>query len=231
MGTATDPYQPAEGHFRLTRGAIEALGAAGTPFGLITRGPLIVRDVDVLSFASERAEVGVTFSIPTLDPEIWRRTEPGTAPPRQRLRAIRTLIDAGIDASVGMAPILPGLSDDPDKMADVVRAARDAGATSVWTNVLYLGREPVNTSSTTSPATGQSCCRRYERLYAGRAYVAKDVLDPVRAQVRALAREHGIADRRRRPVAPPGAHQERDGGEQLALAGLLSPGALPDPAA
>ena len=138
VGTATDPYQPAEGRFRLTRGAIEALGEARTPIGLITRGPMIVRDVDVLAFASERAKVGVTFSIPTLDPEIWRLTEPGTAPPRQRLRALRTLVDAGIDASVGMAPILPGLSDDPAEMADVVRAARDAGATSIWTNVLYL---------------------------------------------------------------------------------------------
>ncbi|MFL5724378.1 MAG: SPL family radical SAM protein, partial [Chloroflexota bacterium] len=74
VGTATDPYQPAEGHFRLTRGAIEALGEAHTPFGMITRGPLIVRDVDVLTFASERAEVGVTFSVPTLDPTIWRLT-------------------------------------------------------------------------------------------------------------------------------------------------------------
>ena len=136
IGTATDPYQPAEGHFRLTRSAIEALGESRTPIGLITRGPMIVRDIDVLAAASERAEVGVTFSIPTIDPEIWRLTEPGTAPPRQRLRALRTLIDAGIDASVGMAPILPGLSDDPAKMADVVRAARDAGATSIWTNVL-----------------------------------------------------------------------------------------------
>src|SRR6266545_34254 len=135
IGTATDPYQSAEGRFRLTRGSIVALGEARTPFGIITRGPMIVRDVNVLADAARRAEVSVTFSIPTLDREIWRRTEPGTAPPRQRLRAIRTLVDAGIDTSVGMAPILPGLSDDPVKMADVVRAARDAGATSVWTNV------------------------------------------------------------------------------------------------
>ena len=173
VGTATDPYQPAEGHFRLTRGAIEALGAAGTPFGLITRGPLIVRDVDVLSFASERAEVGVTFSIPTLDPEIWRRTEPGTAPPRQRLRAIRTLIDAGIDASVGMAPILPGLSDDPEKMADVVRAARDAGATSIWTNVLYLRPGTREHFLDNLARDWPELLPRYERLYAGRAYVGE----------------------------------------------------------
>src|SRR4051795_7595488 len=202
VGTATDPYQPAEGHFRLTRRAIEALGAAETPFGMITRGPLIVRDVDVLSSASERADVGVTFSIPTLDPEIWRRTEPGTAPPRQRLRAIRTLIDAGIDASVGMAPILPGLSDDPEKMADVVRAARDAGATSVWTNVLYLKPGTREHFLDNLARDWPELIPMYERLYQGRAYVAKDVLEPVRGRVRDLARENGIADRRRHGLRP-----------------------------
>jgi DNA repair photolyase len=136
IGAATDPYQPAEGHYRLTRGSIEAFGAAASPFSIITRGPMIVRDVDVLVEAAKRAGVSVTFSIPTLDDPIWRTTEPGTAPPRQRLRAISQLVDAGIDAGVGMAPILPGLSDRPELMADVVKAARDAGATSIWTNVL-----------------------------------------------------------------------------------------------
>src|SRR3954462_15689749 len=98
VGTATDPYQPAEGRWRLTRGAIVALGEAATPFGLITRGPLIVRDVDVLAAAARQADVSVTFSVPTLDHEIWRLTEPGTAPPRQRLRALTALLDPGIRA-------------------------------------------------------------------------------------------------------------------------------------
>jgi DNA repair photolyase len=202
VGTATDPYQPAEGHFRLTRGAIEALGASATPIGLITRGPMIVRDVDVLRFASERADVGVTFSIPTLDPTIWRLTEPGTAPPRQRLRALRTLVDAGIDASVGMAPILPGLSDEPSKLAEVVRAARDAGATSIWTNVLYLRPGTREHFLENLARDWPALLPRYERLYAGRAYVTKDVLEPVRRQVRELADRYGVADRRRRPARP-----------------------------
>ena len=208
VGTATDPYQPAEGHFRLTRGSLKKLAEAETPIGLITRGPLIVRDIDVLADASARAKVGVTFSIPTLDPDIWRKTEPGTAPPRQRLRAIRRLIDAGIDASVGMAPILPGLSDDPAKRTEVVKAARDAGATAVWTNVLYLKPGTREHFLENLARDWPELLPAYERLYEGRAYAAKDVVEPVKRQVRELAREYGIADRRpRRTLVPPGAEQ------------------------
>jgi DNA repair photolyase len=225
VGTATDPYQPAEGHFRLTRGAIAALADAETPIGLITRGPLIIRDVDVLAHASTKAKVGVTFSIPTLDPDIWRKTEPGTAPPRQRLRAVRTLIDAGIDASVGMAPILPGLSDEPAKMADVVKAARDAGATAVWTNVLYLRPGTREHFLENLARDWPELLPAYEQLYEGRAYVAKEVLEPVKRQVRELAKQHGIADRRpTRAQAPQPADVAPRipvGAEQLSLASAL----------
>jgi DNA repair photolyase/DNA-binding NarL/FixJ family response regulator len=138
VGAATDPYQPAEGRYRLTRACIEAFAEAASPFSIITRGPLIVRDADVLAEAARRADVSVTFSVPTLDHEIWRRTEPGTSPPRQRLRALSRLVEAGIDARVGMAPILPGLTDRPELLAEVVREARAAGATGIWANLLYL---------------------------------------------------------------------------------------------
>ena len=202
VGTATDPYQPAEGRFRLTRGAIEALADARTPIGLITRGPLIVRDIDVLVEASRRAKVGVTFSIPTLDPDIWRRTEPGTAPPRQRLRAIRTLIDAGIEASVGMAPILPGLSDDPAKMADVVRAARDAGATSIWANVLYLRPGTREHFLENLARDWPALLPRYLALYERRSYVEPSMVRAVKGEIRDLAASLGVADRRSRPIRP-----------------------------
>jgi DNA repair photolyase len=202
IGTATDPYQPAEGRFRLTRGAIVALGEARTPFGLITRGPMVVRDLDVLAAASLRAKVGVTFSIPTVDDRIWRRTEPGTAPPRQRLVAIRTLIDAGIDASVGMAPILPGISDDPAGMAAVVRAARDAGATSIWANVLYLRPGTREHFLDNLARDWPELLPRYEALYAGRAYLRDEVVKGVRRRVRDLARDHGVADRREDALVP-----------------------------
>ncbi|MEQ1834574.1 MAG: radical SAM protein, partial [Candidatus Eisenbacteria bacterium] len=111
VGAATDPYQPVEGRFRLTRGCIEALAERHTPFSIITRGPMVVRDIDVLQDAARAARVSVSLSIPTLDPEIWRVTEPGTAPPRQRLRAVRALADAGVRVGGAMAPLLPGLSD------------------------------------------------------------------------------------------------------------------------
>jgi DNA repair photolyase len=196
VGTATDPYQPAEGRFRLTRGAIVVLGESRTPFALITRGPMIVRDLDVLADAALRATVSVTFSIPTLDPEIWRRTEPGTAPPRQRLRAVRTLVDAGIKASVGMAPILPGLSDEPGLMADVVRAARDAGATSVWANVLYLRPGTREHFLENLARDWPALLPQYEAIYAGRSYVSRRVADPVLRSIGELRARYDIADRR-----------------------------------
>jgi DNA repair photolyase len=228
VGTATDPYQPAEGRFRLTRGAITALGESRTPFGLITRGPMIVRDVDVLAEAAQRAKVGVTFSIPTLDREIWRRTEPGTAPPRQRLRAIRTLIDAGIDTSVGMAPILPGLSDAPERMADVVRAARDAGATSIWTNVLYLRPGTREHFLDNLARDWPELLPKYQALYARSAYVSRDILTPVRRRVTELASRYEVADRRARPLLPvPEAIEPSF--EQLPLSAFLQAPGLSEP--
>ena len=212
IGAATDPYQPAEGRYRLTRGCIEALAEAATPFSVITRGPLIVRDVDVLLAAARRAQVAVTFSVPTVDDDVWRRTEPGTAHPRQRLRALKTLVDAGIDARVGMAPILPGLSDRPEQLAAVVRAAREAGATGIWANVLFLRPGTREHFLENLARDWPEELERYERLYAGRAYLGAEDTKPLRALVAQLAREHAIRDRRRRPPQPPAEP------EQLSLA-------------
>jgi DNA repair photolyase len=202
IGAATDPYQPAEGRYRLTRACIEALGEAANPFSIITRGPMIVRDIDVLLEAARRASVSVTFSIPTLDEDVWRKTEPSTAHPRQRLKAVSKLVDAGIKTGVGMAPILPGISDRPEQLAEVVKAARDAGATGVWTNLLFL-----------RPGTREHFLRHlaedwpelvphYRDLYRRRAYLGPAESTPVRRQVSALARAMGVADRRVNPVEP-----------------------------
>jgi DNA repair photolyase len=203
IGAATDPYQPAEGRYRLTRSCLEVLGAMRNPFSLITRGPMIVRDVDVLQEAARRAEVSVAFSVPTVDLDVWGKTEPGTAPPRQRLRAVQTLVEAGIKAGVGMAPILPGISDRPEQLEAVVRAAREAGAVSLWVNLLYL-----------KPGTREhflECVARdfpeqlghYETLYARRAYLPAADQEPVRSAVAELRTQYGLRDRRRAPLAPP----------------------------
>jgi DNA repair photolyase len=202
VGAATDPYQPAEGRYRLTRSCLQVMAAARNPVTLITRGPMIVRDIDVLTEAARRADVSVTFSVPTLDHKIWSYTEPHTAPPIQRLRALRKLIDAGIRAGVGVAPILPGLSDKPELLADVVRAARDHGATHVWANVLYLRPGTREHFLDKLGAIWPELLPTYERLYAGRAYLPDAHVKPVRGQVRELATKFDVRDRRTVRVLP-----------------------------
>jgi DNA repair photolyase len=197
VGAATDPYQPAEGRYRLTRGCIEAFAEAGNAFSLITRGPMIVRDLDVLAEAARRAKVSITFSIPTVDEDVWRKTEPSTAHPRQRLRAVKELVDAGVKVGVGMAPILPGISDRPDQLREVVKAARQAGATGVWTNLLFLRPGTREHFLQHVAEDWPELLEHYEGLYRGRAYLRSAEAKPVREQVSALAREYAIRDRRR----------------------------------
>jgi DNA repair photolyase len=198
IGAATDPYQPAEGRYRLTRGCLQALAEFSNPFQLITRGPMIVRDVDVLAEAAKRAKVAITFSIPTLDEDVWRKTEPSTAHPRQRLRALKELVDAGIKVGVGMAPILPGISDRPEQLREVVQAAREAGATGVWTNLLNLRTGTREHFLEHLAEDFPEQLPHYLELYAGgRAYLPSSETKPVREQVAAFARELGVRDRRR----------------------------------
>mgnify|MGYP000515866629 CR=1 FL=1 len=202
IGTATDPYQPAEGRYRLTRACIEELLRATTPIGIITRGPLVVRDVDVLAGASSRVDVRVNISIGTLDERIWRTTEPATAPPRQRLRAVRTLVEAGIQCGVSVAPILPGLSDSPEQLEAVVRAARDAGATHMWGNTLNLRPGTREHFLECLARDWPEQLARYTELYE-RPYLPDDVSAAMKDQLHELRDRYGIADRRPRPIVPP----------------------------
>jgi len=186
IGTATDPYQPAEGRYRLTRDSIHLLAHYQTPFGIVTRGPLIVRDVDLLTVAAERVDVSVTFSVPTLDERIWRTTEPHTAPPRQRLEALRRLAGAGIHCGVGMAPILPGLSDDPVKLREVVLAAREAGAAHLWWNVVNLRPGTREHFLESLARDWPEQLERYERLYSRSSYLRGDQTKDLNATMNEL---------------------------------------------
>jgi DNA repair photolyase len=211
IGTATDPYQPAEGRYRLTRNSLEALAERANPFSIITRGPLIVRDLDVLVAAAARAEVSVNISVPTLDDRVWRTTEPGTAPPRQRLRAVARLAAAGIRVGVGMAPILPGISDDPASLREVVRAARAAGATHLWWNVLNLRPGTREHFLEHLASDWPEELERYRRLYAGRAYLTRAQTAGLNATLADLRSEWVWEPRRRkapRPAAPPPAAEQ-----------------------
>ncbi len=208
IGAATDPYQPAEGRYRLTRACIEVLRDASNPFAIITRGPLIVRDAELLADAAARADVSVTFSVPTIDEDVWRTTEPGTAPPLQRLRALKELVAVGVRASVGMAPLLPGLSDHPSSLERVIAAAREAGACGIWANLLYLRPGTREHFLTCLERDWPELLPDYERLYAGRAYLPQADTRPAKEEVRRLAKLHGVRDRRTVKPRPPERHEQ-----------------------
>lgn len=204
IGAATDPYQPAEGRYRLTRGCIGELAAARTPFSIITRGPLVVRDVDVLADASRRVAVQVSVSIATLDEGLAGKLEPGVAPPRQRLRAIRLLSEAGIAAGVALAPVLPGLTDDARSMAGVLAAGREAGATHAWSNVLNLRPGTREHFLGVLAREWPQELARYARLYpaGGNGYLRPAEARPIEARVAAVRRGARIGDRRRVVLLP-----------------------------
>jgi DNA repair photolyase len=203
IGAATDPYQPAEGRYRLTRQCLKVMHEFSNPATMITRGPMIVRDIDVLSELARRADLHITFSIPTVDDDVWRRTEPGTAHPRQRLRAIEKLVAAGIDVGVGMAPILPGLSDTPERLEAVIKAARAAGATGLWAGMLHLKDGTREHFMSVLAKQWPELLPRYEKAYLGRAYLPAGYGEAAMKAVARLRTVHGISDRRRVILKPP----------------------------
>lgn len=138
MGTNTDPYQRCEGKYHLTRGIVTALRDRSNPFSILTKSTLILRDLDLLADAARRAPVHCNLSIGTLDPEVWKLTEPGTPHPTRRLQAVRRLNEAGVPTGVLVAPIIPGLSDGDEQLRALVDACLDAGATTVVPVVMHL---------------------------------------------------------------------------------------------
>jgi DNA repair photolyase len=138
MGTGTDPYQRAEGRYKLMPRIIEALTEVRNPFSILTKGTLILRDLDLIAQAATVTDVSTALSIGTLDEEVWRRSEPGTPHPRKRVEAVKKLNEAGVPCGVLVAPVLPGISDARDQIRTVVEACVEAGATFVSPILLHL---------------------------------------------------------------------------------------------
>jgi len=194
LGTATDPYQPIEGHYKLTRRTIQALTHARTPTGIVTKGPMIVRDRDVLTALARVASCTVCMSVPTVDEDAWRTLEPGTAHPLQRLRAVRDLADAGINIGVLMAPIVPGFSSSRSKLERTIRAIADHGARFVGCNVMYL-QDGTRTHFLKFIAREFPAMQpRFERLYT-KKYPPEGYRKEIQGMVRVLQERYGLRRR------------------------------------
>ena len=206
FGTATDPYQPIEGHYKLSRRMIQALTRGRTPFGLVTKGPMVVRDADVLRDHTTSVGCTVYMSVPTVDEDAWRTLEPGTAHPSQRLRAVRELADAGINAGVLMAPIVPGFSSSRNKVERTVRAIADAGARFVGCNVMHLEDGTRDHFMRFIARDFPSMLPRFERLYV-KKYAPESYRKEVKAMVGMLQSRYGLRKREDAETAreaPPG---------------------------
>ena len=217
MGTATDPYQRAEGRYRLMEGIITALTDYRNPFSILTKGTLILRDLDLLKNAAKVTAVSTAFSIGTLDEDSWRLSEPGTPHPRKRIEAVAALNDAGIPCGVLLAPILPGITDDPKKIRDVVRAAIDAGATHVSPILLHLRPTAREEYMGWLAENYPDLVPPYEQMYARSAYGPKEQRNALGRTVRRLIaaaggitpRAHIAARFSRETVKPPGPRQPK----------------------
>jgi DNA repair photolyase len=194
IGTATDPYQPIEGHYKLTRRSLEALCEHRNPVGIITKGPMIVRDKDILQELTARTDCNVYISVPTVDEDAWRRLEPGTAHPLQRLRAVRELVDAGIRAGVLMNPIVPGISSKPALLERTVKAIADHGARFVGCNVMFLEGGTRDHFMRWLGEEYPDLVDGYTRLYA-RKYAPSDYRKEVSGVIATLRAKYGLKSR------------------------------------
>ncbi|MEV7399690.1 Rv2578c family radical SAM protein [Streptomyces sp. NPDC091267] len=192
MGTNVDCYQRAEGRYRLMPGILTALRDHANPFSILTKGTLILRDLELLRQAAEVTEVGVSVSVGFVDPELWRTVEPGTPSPERRLDVVRTLSEHDIGCGVLMAPVIPFLGDRPEQLRATVRAVAAAGATSVTPLVLHLRPGAREWFMEWLGRHHPHLVRRYERLYAEGAYAPKWYQRRITRYVHELAAEYGI---------------------------------------
>jgi DNA repair photolyase len=189
MGTNTDPYQRCEGRYRLTRGVLEVLRDYANPCSVLTKSPLLLRDLDLFVELAETAGFSANLSIGTLDEEVWRRSEPGTPHPKARMAAVKQLVEAGIPCGILMAPILPGISDSPEQLRAVVRAAADAGASHLTPITLHLRPGVKEEFMPWLEETYPELVAGYRRLYRG-SNAPKAVREALADRVRAEKRRH-----------------------------------------
>lgn len=213
VGTATDCYQPIEGHYKLTRKALETLAEFRNPAGVITKGPMVVRDKDVLADLSARGGCTVYISVPCIDDEVWRALEPGTAPPLKRLRAVRELADAGIRVGVLMNPIVPGISSRPSLIEKTMKAIADHGAAFVGCNVMFLEGGTRDHFLRWLSSEFPHLVDGYRELYA-RKYAPSTYRKEVFAVFDEMRKKYGIGKREkkneheREELAAPRAHEQ-----------------------
>jgi DNA repair photolyase len=171
LGTNTDPYQWVESRYRMMPEILEALEAAETPVSVLTKSPLVMRDVEILERMAKKLPVSVNLSVPTLDEDAWRATEPHTPSPAARLDAVAELRRRGIESGVLIAPLMPGINDDPEQVRPIVERARKAGATFLGGVALHLRDEVKDVFFAWLEAKRPDLLPRYEALYQDRAYM------------------------------------------------------------
>lgn len=201
IGTASDPYEPAESRYQLTRRILQALVDFENPAAITTKGILVRRDVDLLRELTEAAGVQVSFSIGSLEEEVWRQTEPGAPGPQARLEAMQYLVENGVSAGVMMAPLLPGLSDSEESIEAVARAARAHGAQFLGANLLFLKPGSKEWFMPLLQETYPRLAPGYNRLYR-QTYAPEDYTKSVLSLVDRARRRFGFAQRPQAPAAP-----------------------------
>src|ERR687885_896220 len=172
LGTNTDPYQWVESRYRLMPGIWEALRDSGTPCSILTKSPLLLRDIGLMKQIAERSSFAANLSVPTLDEKAWRATEPHTPHPRKRLEAVAELNRAGIPTGILVAPLMPGINDAPEQVERILELAAEAGAASVGGITLHLRGEVKQLFFEWLRVHRPDLIPRYERLYSRGAYAA-----------------------------------------------------------
>src|SRR3954462_16167 len=188
LGTNTDPYQWVEGRYRLVPGIWEAMRDSGTPSSVLTKSPLLLRDIELFKQINEVAGFAANLSIPTLEEKAWRASEPHTPHPRKRIEAVAELNRAGIPTGVLIAPLMPGINDDPRQVEEILELCGEAGAVNIGGIPLHLRGEVRQVFFEWLKSYRPDLVPRYEALYARGAYVGKAEQERIRGLVRARGR-------------------------------------------